>query len=574
MNDPTWEFTLTIVDTTGIQEYVFGSNSLRHNVGASWLVHWATNDAVFTELVALEGRTKTNIDETGHIYGGQRIEDGQLSSELLYAGGGNALLLFRTRPLAIEFTKRLTSRVLITAPRLQLVVTHKGILWKQDTLAHKVDELRAQANQKKTNRQHSMPLLGLSVTAECQYSGLPAVTIDERDENRRVSAAVKAKIDHFVDADRRLRNEVGKARRDDLEFAYDFNQIGTPDQSSYLAVVHIDGNGMGARFEKIAASHQSSAQNRAYIEEIRRLSDRIKAIARQALQNTVIELQYAIWDKETLSSPKETEQALIGGKVPLYGNRLPFRPIVYGGDDVTFVCDGRLGLTLAAFYLQQMEQSLAATDAASSADMLFVRAGIAVVNNHYPFARAYELAEELAQSAKKFIRTVSPNKTVSALDWHFAVNGLAMGLEELRQRDYQTRAGDLIIRPLLVHDYDDLPGPDGVAAAWRTWPFFCNMIENFIENKAWGERRSKAKAYGAALRGGPQAAQQFLKAFLPPDIYLPTPPGEPDVATCGWQGGEEYKNKSKGNGRCVYLDAIEALEFFVPLDAANKGGAS
>jgi hypothetical protein len=25
---------------------------------------------------------------------------------------------------------------------------------------------------------------------------------------------------------------------------------------------------------------------------------------------------------------------------------LPFRPLVYGGDDVTFVCDGRLGLVL------------------------------------------------------------------------------------------------------------------------------------------------------------------------------------------------------------------------------------
>jgi hypothetical protein len=26
---------------------------------------------------------------------------------------------------------------------------------------------------------------------------------------------------------------------------------------------------------------------------------------------------------------------------------LPFRPIVFGGDDVTFICDGRLGLSLA-----------------------------------------------------------------------------------------------------------------------------------------------------------------------------------------------------------------------------------
>ena len=38
--------TLTVIDTTGIQDYIFGSNLLKHNVGASALVHWVTNDWV------------------------------------------------------------------------------------------------------------------------------------------------------------------------------------------------------------------------------------------------------------------------------------------------------------------------------------------------------------------------------------------------------------------------------------------------------------------------------------------------------------------------------------------------
>lgn len=36
------QFWLVIVDTTGIQSYIFGSNRLRENVGASYLVHQAT----------------------------------------------------------------------------------------------------------------------------------------------------------------------------------------------------------------------------------------------------------------------------------------------------------------------------------------------------------------------------------------------------------------------------------------------------------------------------------------------------------------------------------------------------
>jgi len=50
-------YTLTVIDTTGIQDYIFGSNVLKHNVGASALVHWATNDWVCEELIRL-GRDK------------------------------------------------------------------------------------------------------------------------------------------------------------------------------------------------------------------------------------------------------------------------------------------------------------------------------------------------------------------------------------------------------------------------------------------------------------------------------------------------------------------------------------
>jgi hypothetical protein len=234
--------------------------------------------------------------------------------------------------------------------------------------------------------------------------------------------------------------------------------------------------------------------------------------------------------------------------VPVNRNRLPFRPIVYGGDDVTFVCDGRLGLTLAAHYLAQMEQALneeASGDQGS--DKLYVRAGIAVVNTHYPFARAYELAEALAKSAKGYLQTISREKRVSALDWHFAVNGLVLELDDLRERHYETSDGTLTMRPILLNGEVDPTG-------WRNWRFFEKMTTGFLEDKDWAERRSKVKAYGEALRAGPEAAAQFLKAFLPAKTHLEFPPGAPDVARRGWLGKQ-----------AVHFDAVEALDFFVPL---------
>ncbi|MBK8799130.1 MAG: hypothetical protein IPM07_23760 [Anaerolineales bacterium] len=53
---------LTVVDTTGIQEYIFNSNKLQHSIGASYLVDWATHGAVYESLRQLEEGSATNVD--------------------------------------------------------------------------------------------------------------------------------------------------------------------------------------------------------------------------------------------------------------------------------------------------------------------------------------------------------------------------------------------------------------------------------------------------------------------------------------------------------------------------------
>jgi hypothetical protein len=563
------DYKLTIVDTTGIQAYIFGTNTLRHHMGASWLVDWATQGAVYETVHGLQPKLVSNIDAQGAIDPNRKMEDETLGLdvELIYAGGGNAVLLFRTEMLAHTFTKALTHTILRKAPGLQVVVAHQDFN-RGEILANQLDLLRQAANRKKNKRYHSMPLLGLGVTADCQFIDLPAeAEIRDGDKNPlRVSGEVQAKYEHFNHACQRLVQEVragapgDRALPSDMEFIYDFDQIGSPGESSFLAVVHIDGNGMGERFKALADAHQSADQNRAYIVAIRRLSERIRTIAKAALCETVLTLQCSI-------EPDEKGRDSISGEIVLQKQngqlRLPFRPIVYGGDDVTFVCDGRLGLTLAAAYLQAMEQALDPEQADDPENRLFVRAGIAVVNNHYPFARAYALAEELAKAAKGYIQTISPTKRVSALDWHFAVNGLTLELDDLRQRDYHTKDGSLLLRPLLLKDYGD-------PTRWHTWLFFRRLMENFQHNADWAKSRNKLLAYGEALRNGPNAARQFLKAFKG-DAH----PGAPfddkrkdrnaqeiaiddEIRTCGWRNEEEVQY-------AVHYDAVEAIDFFVRL---------
>lgn len=252
---------------------------------------------------------------------------------------------------------------------------------------------------------------------------------------------------------------------------------------------------------------------------------------------------------------EEYGQERIGGVIPIRGNRLPFRPIVFGGDDATFVCDGRLGLTLTELYLRAMEQKL------SDEEKLYARAGVAVVKNHYPFSRAYELAEELAKSAKDFIRErqATSDAPLSAMDWHFGVNGVVLGLRELRARDYRCPgAGELTMRPVLVND-QALPAS---VRNWRTWDTFTNIIDVFRDpNGDWAQSRNKLKKLREALREGPEATKQFLQ-IAAPGKHLYTAPGNPDSAETGWIAGD----------RSTCFDALEAFDFYVPLVEATAPG--
>lgn len=85
--------TLTLLDATGIQEYIFGSNQLAQNIGASELVERVTTQWLVDSLKALG--LSTNLQwssEKGVEYSNKKVP--QVYVEVIYAGGGNAVLLF------------------------------------------------------------------------------------------------------------------------------------------------------------------------------------------------------------------------------------------------------------------------------------------------------------------------------------------------------------------------------------------------------------------------------------------------------------------------------------------------
>lgn len=557
------KLTVTVLDTTGIQDYVFGSNRLRENIGASYLVSQATKEWAEDALqdLATELNQKVHIPTRNTLHEIHICNEGVVA-EIVYSGGGNTVLLFAKFEYAKCFTKILTKRVLQDAPGLNIVVAHdtefefgKGEFKK--TLNQLLEKELAK---KKRERIASAPLLGLGVTAACQSTQLPAVNTSEKyidadeEDSYLISRESEAKLKAVPKANQRL---IEKFAGTFDPAIYDFprrtDNLGRSENySSYVAIVHADGNGMGNRFQKCA----DGKSDRDAIIEMRKLSRSVDDAGIAALRQVVEIVNDSIDNGEVVG--KIGQFALKKSQDGKYF--LPFRPLVYGGDDLIFICEGRLGLELAAIYLREFEKQEAADD-----ERLTARAGICIVKTHYPFARAYQLVEELYGTAKKFIREErerldeSDNYYCSTLDWHFAASGLIGSLGEIRQREYDVLSGNnIMMRPIRLkeNDSDD--------DQWRTWANFSSVVQHFngcfddLEgNDSWKDRRNKIIALREVLRQGSDKTKQFMTAYR--IKKLPPFPQVNDLQETGWF-----------DKRCGHFDAIEAIDFYIGLKGDNN----
>ena len=508
---------LTLIDTTGIQAYVFGSNRLREILGASHLVDSATGKW---------------INECAQSNG--NINDGA-ACETVYCGGGNALLIFKDKASEESFIRVYSRKVLCDAPGLKIAIESIDFDWSKDAIGgkgNKLQELQQKMQKAKQSLPATNPLLGLSVTTQCRSTGLPANRIARvAGEDFPASHETLAKLDASHNAKERLNKLVPPGEI--YHYPDDLDDLGrSHGEHSFIGIVHADGDGMGKRVKAVIENHSYSeaSSNRAFIKKLSDFSTKLEKAATNALQKTINKLIGAIDGDEIKDediSIKLKEETI-----------LPFRPIVFGGDDVTFVCDGRLGVSLAVEYMKEFEQE---TDTLMKEyeGKATACSGIALVKSHFPFSRAYELAEDLCKNAKNYKKKESLSS--SCLDWHFAGSGLNSSLSVLRNREYQTAHGSLTLRPLSLN------------RSQPSWETVLNGIFAF-RGEGWHGRRNKLKTLREVLRAGPDAVQEFITHY---NENAPLPEIDPSISswkTSGWHGHQ-----------CGYYDAIEMVDWHVNL---------
>ena len=89
---------LVVTEVSQIQRYIFGSNRMRENVGASYLVTQATEGWALEAFKKAAPKNNLCKNGTAELDDNKQIEmDRSLDAEILYVGGGNFVALFRQK---------------------------------------------------------------------------------------------------------------------------------------------------------------------------------------------------------------------------------------------------------------------------------------------------------------------------------------------------------------------------------------------------------------------------------------------------------------------------------------------
>ncbi len=415
--------TAVLIDSVSIQSYIFSSNKLKENIGASFIIE----KLLFNEVMIATLKGKFNdqfANDWENNPGDIKIGKGDIQCEIEYIGGGNALVLFKDDSHAQWFIREYSTEVLLRFPGIRLAF---GVDTQFDVTENGFQDSRMRLNEalikNKSHEFRNVVPFKHGIVEDCPLSSEAQERKQPSDDNRFISAMSHVKFE----ACKISQESINATYKDELKDCYcltdELDKLGQPADKGYIAVVHVDGNGMGQRF--MACKD---------LADLRKLSIEVSKLAENAMKE-LIAYTVQLFDGKKLNKENGYDLRKDGQK-----RILPIRPIIVGGDDITFVCEGRLGVHLAEKLIEFM------TNYKIGHDTIAACAGIAIVHTKYPFYRAYTLAEELTAKAKN----ASRKEKSSWLSFLISSGGFSGSLEDVIDQKFSTPNGSLYGGPYRV----------------------------------------------------------------------------------------------------------------------------
>lgn len=512
---------VAIYDVTGIQSFVYASRKMKENVGASHMVDLVLSKWLPKIVQKLYPSAKTALKKSFVM----PSED--LQATIVYIGGGNAMVIYKSKDEYLAVNKVLSKKILDeTANELQVASA-----WVD--LTKDVSTLRKSLFQKlaieKATRTTSLPLQGIGITRACDSDGLPAI-IDEKKEYLSLPTSNKRKYAE-------KRNDYFKGRFSGFSFPSLLDDLGGTEGNNYISVVHIDGNGMGSMLNAALAACNTP---KSWFATMNSLSIQIS----EAYESVFVDMLNTLKFNQGISKFQEIFAVKDDGML--------IRPLVVNGDDLTFITDGRLGIPLAQDFLEKLSSK--SIQVGNEEKKLSACAGIAIVKNHFPFYRAYDLAEKLCASAKKKAKVIDGADYGSWIDWHIAQGGLVNDLGELRRKQYLVPGmGRPDINGINLADmplYNLLFRPWKIGEGNFSFNRFPELIKGFE-----GFPRSRWKTLRNSAILSEEAINNCLMEMESRGYQLPV-----------FMEESEFYPSGKFSNLTPYFDVLESSEFYYSLE--------
>ena len=506
-----------LIDTVSIQEYVYSSNKLKENIGASFLVKKIYDDVLKEALKQTFGKD-IDINEwrkPKEI----KIAQGNDEVEIGYIGGGNALVLFKDKDKTLEFIKNYTKLLLIKTPGLRTAfgVSHDFDL---NNFENSMENLHKNLRENKNQYFPNVTLPKYGFTLDCPRTNESAEAFEDEDK-KFISSVSRAKLKYSDEAKNEIMNEgeiinegemtnkIKDILKDKYTLTNDIRKLGQQKGKDYIAIVFIDGNKMSEKF--------ANCKN---IEEYRELSIKVKNITVTAFRKMIEKLIYEIENNEIFKNGEFKLEEEDGKTV------LPIRPIVLGGDDITFISDGRLGVWLAEIFIKEFTNQNIDNEHGLSAC-----GGVSIVKTKYPFYRAYKLAEDLLEMAKKKSR----EEDGSYIDFFISSAGWSGSLEDILVKHLSTVNGKLHFGPYRVDSTTDEKSIDNLK----------NIIKGFKNIP-----KNKLMKLREMLFEDKNIAKIYVEELKVKGINLPR------------INGMQFHKDLWQDEETPYFDAIELIDFY------------
>ena len=497
---------IAIYDVRGIQNYIFRTNAVKEIIGASKIV----DKLIINEFAYATNKIKTEkeIKEDEIVLDWDKQKEylfdtnSNIKIEVLYYGGGNLVVLFRNEELCKTISIEMAKNIIKNAYGLSLVYayTEKTQDYNDDwvKLKQKLSEIKAVTSLNKP----------AGILPIVRYDGVTVKPLSKKYDGKMVIYEAYQKL-----------KKAEEVATEKSEYIKEFDKMRTSNEEGLIAIVHIDGNSMGANIREIMKDTNTYQEA---VCKMREISRNIHEVFEVKAINSVKEKINYICKKHDIE---------------IKNNELPFRPIIQAGDDITFVCNERIALDIVKEYINSIKKGFMYEQKYEFSAC----AGIAIVHSHFPFYKGYQIAEQCCAIAK--IRAKNEGmvngKIGNFVDFEYCYSGNTVELEDSRKRNYCNIEGiNLLKRPYGIYNEDEV----------------LNETQKNFDLKVFEEDLQMLKGIS---RG---TAKAFRDAYYKETATVNTLFKRQEI-----KNGISYKNPFKevnGKKYAEYFDCLEMLDIF------------